>query len=241
MKRLIYIIALVAFIHFLVFKAIYLSTGPKIALEKPKIPPVQKKLAVVRTPKLELKNLDLNSYSPTKTKKILAHNYTETLYCLPFASGQQYLLTQGPGGNTHQGYGYYAFDFNLPEGTPVHAARTGKVLKVVQNLSYSGKIGTGFQQANHILIVHRDGTMADYAHLKKNGARVKLNQIVKTGDLIGISGNTGYSSGPHLHFAVSKKFEDGFQNIPIKFNTAAGVIAKFHLGQSFVASELCYN
>src|SRR5439155_21697463 len=58
-------------------------------------------------------------------------------------------------------------------------------------------------------------------HLSKDGAKVKVGQIVEPGDLIGLSGNTGFTSGPHLHFSVFKT-KDGKQrqSIPVKFQTA---------------------
>ena len=62
---------------------------------------------------------------------------------------------------------------------------------------------------NKILILHNDGTFADYSHLKYNGAVVKKGEVVKKGQLIGYSGETGFSSGPHLHFAVFINRLDG--------------------------------
>lgn len=68
--------------------------------------------------------------------------------------------------------------------------------------------------------MHNDGTFADYAHLKLNGSAVKEGDSVKKGQLIGYSGDTGFSSGPHLHFSVFINRIDGSRTfIPTKFRT----------------------
>jgi murein DD-endopeptidase MepM/ murein hydrolase activator NlpD len=54
---------------------------------------------------------------------------------------------------------------------------------------------------NYITIMHSDGTFGVYAHIKYNGSKCKLGDYVKKGDVIAYSGNTGWSNGPHLHFA----------------------------------------
>jgi murein DD-endopeptidase MepM/ murein hydrolase activator NlpD len=70
-------------------------------------------------------------------------------------------------------------------------------------------------RANYIRIVHDDGTMGLYAHLKPEGVLVRVGQRVKTGQRIGFSGNTGYTSGPHLHFAL--QVNRGMQLVSIPF------------------------
>ena len=97
----------------------------------------------------------------------------------------------------------FAIDFGVPQGTPVYAARAGVVMQVESDFDKAGldleKYGG---RANYVRILHDDGTMGLYAHLRPEGVLVRSGQRVKTGQQIGLSGNTGFTSGPHLHFAV---------------------------------------
>lgn len=121
-------------------------------------------------------------------------------YGLPYQTGKKYLLSQGyNGGFSHQLIN--ALDFSMPEGTPVLAAREGVVISVIQDNTESCPTEKCANFANHVIIYHSDGTFGIYAHLVQNGAMVNQRDSVKKGDLIGYSGNTGWSSGPHLHFA----------------------------------------
>lgn len=97
----------------------------------------------------------------------------------------------------------YAVDLVVPEGTPVLAAREGVVVQVESSFREAGQDRRKFaDRANLIRILHSDGSMALYAHLREHGVLVQPGQRVALGQLIGYSGNTGYSTGPHLHFAV---------------------------------------
>ena len=97
----------------------------------------------------------------------------------------------------------YAIDFGVPQGTPVFAARGGVVMQVESDFDKAGldleKYGG---RANYVRILHDDGTMGLYAHLQPEGVLVRTGQRIRTGQKIGLSGNTGFTSGPHLHFAV---------------------------------------
>jgi murein DD-endopeptidase MepM/ murein hydrolase activator NlpD len=85
---------------------------------------------------------------------------------------------------------------------------------------------------NFVLIRHDDGTLAHYCHLKKNGVLVKVGQQVETGQPIARSGNTGFSSGPHLHFCIFKtRSGRERESIPVRFRTtehAAVVLREDH-------------
>jgi murein DD-endopeptidase MepM/ murein hydrolase activator NlpD len=132
-------------------------------------------------------------------------------------------VTQGYNGSySHNGADQYAIDWKMPCGTPVHAARAGVVAKVKVDSSSGGPDRKYENCANYILIRHSDGTLANYAHLAKDGAKVKAGDVVEAGDLIGFSGNTGFTSGPHLHFSVFKT-KNGKQrlSIPVQFQTAS--------------------
>lgn len=123
------------------------------------------------------------------------------IYRLPFKSGETYTLTQGFNGKfSHQGVS--ALDFDLPVGSKVLSAREGIVVAVKEDSKKGCPSPDCKSLSNFIIIYHQDGSFASYGHLKKNGARVKVGDEVKKGEVIGISGNTGYSTNPHLHFEL---------------------------------------
>ena len=80
-------------------------------------------------------------------------------------------------------------------------------------------------KANHVRILHDDGTMALYAHLDLASVSVRPGGRVRAGQLIARSGNTGFSSGPHLHFAVQQNIGMKLVSVPFKFRTATGAPA----------------
>ena len=151
-----------------------------------------------------------------------ARHDASVVYELPFASGKEYRVDQGPGGSfTHTDNNENAIDFGMPEGTPIHAAREGVVEVVVDRFDRGGTDPAFRDSVNMILVRHSDGTYGEYVHLKRGGARVKAGQKVKARQLLGLSGNTGYTQGPHLHFAVfSPKDGTTRETIPIRFRTA---------------------
>jgi hypothetical protein len=152
----------------------------------------------------------------------VAEHDDKYVYLLPFAPAAAYRVSQGYNGTfSHSGPDQYAIDFKMPIGTPVHAARQGVVVKVKMDSDLSGPNRKYQNDANYILIRHSDGTLANYAHLTKNGVVVKAGQEVNAGDLIGYSGNSGFTSGPHLHFSVFKtKSGSQRETIPVRFKTA---------------------
>lgn len=123
----------------------------------------------------------------------------EYIYDLPFMKGQRFRIEQGYLGRfTHQDEN--ALDFNMPEGSEIHAARDGVVIAVVQNFTSSCLQEECKKMANYVLVYHSDGTIADYSHIQFNGVRVAVGDSIIKGDLIALSGSTGYTKGPHLHF-----------------------------------------
>lgn len=73
-------------------------------------------------------------------------------------------------------------------------------------------------EENVIVIQQADGSYARYYHLTHNGARVAVGDDVKQNQIIGLSGDSGASAGPHLHFDVTRDcFEWGCQTIQIDF------------------------
>lgn len=122
-------------------------------------------------------------------------------YALPFQRDSTYAVIQGYNGNfSHQGE--EAIDFKMPVGTAVLAAREGTVVKVIENFDEGCPEKKCVEFGNLVRIMHADGTFADYLHLRFEGADVEEGQKVERGQLIGFSGNTGFSTVPHLHFMV---------------------------------------
>lgn len=146
-------------------------------------------------------------------------------YQLPLRQ-EQFRIDQGYGGHfSHTGdEHYYALDFAADIGTPVLAAREGVVMQIESDFDQAGlnleKFG---DRANYIRILHDDGTMALYAHLKPDGGvLVRPGQRVGAGQQIGSSGNTGFSSGPHLHFVVQVNRNGRLVSIPVRMESPQG-------------------
>lgn len=140
----------------------------------------------------------------------------EETYALPFSRKFESKLLQGNDGPYgHQGHSRYAYDFQMPIGTPVLAARAGEVVHVVASHP-DGTRKPG--QENVVVIRHDDKTYSRYYHLSTNGAAVSVGQRVKQGQKVGLSGDSGASAGPHLHFDVTKDcFEWGCQTVTVQF------------------------
>jgi len=140
-------------------------------------------------------------------------------YSLPFAKNKKYIVYQGYNGNfSHQNAN--SIDFSLQIGNEVYAAREGKVVQVVTQNNQNCITKGCAKFNNKILILHNDGTFAEYVHLKQNGSAVKVGDNVAEGQLIGFSGKTGWTNGPHLHFSVFTNRIDGGRNyIKTKFKT----------------------
>jgi murein DD-endopeptidase MepM/ murein hydrolase activator NlpD len=160
------------------------------------------------------------------------------LYAMPYQSGKSYRVLQGYGSKfSHTGLEAYAVDFDMPEGTPVHAARSGVVARVEESHSIGcWRDGCG-RYANYIVILHNDGTTGEYYHLQFQGALVEVGDSVARGQKIGFSGNTGHTTMPHLHFAVYRATDWGnTQSIPVRFLSADGTITRPRRGARYEAS-----
>ncbi len=127
------------------------------------------------------------------------------IYKLPYARGTAHRVSQGYNGTaTHKGHSQYAIDFAMKTGTRIYAVRDGIVVKTKENSNKGGYDKKFASSGNYITIEHSDTTFATYYHLQKNGVSVRVGDKVRQGAAIGYSGNTGYSSGPHLHLAIFK-------------------------------------
>ncbi len=145
-------------------------------------------------------------------------------YDLPFRKGRSSTVYQGYNGSfSHQNEN--SLDFTMPEGTEVVAAREGLVIDLVKHNTIGCPTRNCADKANYITIMHPDGTFAHYYHLKQNGVNVNIGNQVKKGDVIGLSGNTGWSKGPHLHFVcyIPSATDDKFRKtLKTLFRTGTG-------------------
>jgi len=145
-------------------------------------------------------------------------------YPLPWRGGP-FRLTQGANGKYSHftPKGRYAMDIAMPEGTPIVAARAGVVVKTENGQTRHGKDPSG----NFVRILHDDGTMGVYLHLMRNSVTVQEGQNVAAGTQIGRSGNTGNSSGPHLHFVVQRNVGLALESIPYQFTQPIDSLPNF--------------
>jgi murein DD-endopeptidase MepM/ murein hydrolase activator NlpD len=143
----------------------------------------------------------------------------------PFALGESYPISQGfKGTSTHNsGDSEYALDIVMPVGTTILAAKAGVVMDIEEDFNQGGTDLKKFaDKANHVRILHEDGTMAIYAHLDLASVTVRRGARVKAGQRIARSGNTGFSSGPHLHFALQQNIGMELVSLPFSFQAADG-------------------
>lgn len=140
-------------------------------------------------------------------------------YGVPFEGGPYY-ITQGFGGeasHNDSAQSYHAIDVALPVGTPIIAVRAGVVMETDVDYSRAGFDMKYMDEANLVRVLHDDGGMALYAHLDTESVLVKPGDLVQQGQRLGFSGNTGFSSGPHLHFVIQKNDGRELKSSAFKF------------------------
>ncbi|MGH8033831.1 MAG: M23 family metallopeptidase [Lysobacterales bacterium] len=146
----------------------------------------------------------------------------------PFPAGEGFLISQGFNGTkTHnKPDSVHAVDIVMPVGTTVLAARDGVVMDVEEDFNRAGTDLENFgDKANHVRILHDDGTMALYAHLDLASVSVRPGARVHAGQVIAHSGNTGFSTGPHLHFVIQQNVGLEIRSVPFRFFQADGLVA----------------
>jgi murein DD-endopeptidase MepM/ murein hydrolase activator NlpD len=151
----------------------------------------------------------------------------DVAYNLPVDENSNWSVGQAfGGGHSHSDrQNRYAVDIVVPEGTPVLAARSGVVMQAESAFDRAGSDRDKFAgRANVVRVLHDDGSMAVYAHLQENGVYVRLGQRVSLGQQIAVSGNTGYSSGPHLHFCVQVNRGMLLESIPFRMVGPTGYL-----------------
>lgn len=146
-------------------------------------------------------------------------------FVLPFPVGRTYRLIQGycvpdPTWGHHD---WLAYDFDLATGDTVVASQAGRVWFLRENQPDVGGDCSGGKE-NMVIVLHQDGTAMNYVHLTTAGALVSVGEHVARGQPIALSGNSGCSSGPHLHVALFPDSTD-FSNVsslPFNYRNAEG-------------------
>jgi hypothetical protein len=123
----------------------------------------------------------------------------ESPYRLPWQVGHSYVVN--PHLARESGVERYAIDVPMPIGTDVLAMRAGTVVRVDESY-FDGDNQPGHE--NRVMVEHADGTVARYVHLTHDGVLVGIGDVVSQGQRLGLSGHTGNSSEPHLHFDVTR-------------------------------------
>lgn len=129
---------------------------------------------------------------------------------LPWPCGQSFVVSQAHHGSTHQGDDAYAWDFRMPEGTPVLASLSGTVRRVRGDSQRGGCDPLFSQDANYVVVAHEHRLETLYLHLSR--VVVAVGQHVKKGQLLGYSGRTGFACGSHLHFKVANAASETWNN-----------------------------
>ena len=164
-----------------------------------------------------------------------ADHAPEQPYRLPYALARSFVVTQAfPDQITHADpASQHAIDFAMPIGTAVYAARGGIVVDVAADYYEAGlDRSEDGPRANIVRVLHDDGTLALYAHLNWNSIRVRPGQRVARGEYLADSGNTGFSTGPHLHFVVQRNRDGAIVSVPVQFTGSGGGAVEVRRGES---------
>jgi murein DD-endopeptidase MepM/ murein hydrolase activator NlpD len=148
---------------------------------------------------------------------------TSYLYALPYEKGRSFRIIQGYFGVfSHKERA--ALDFKMKQGTKVCAARDGIVVRVKEDSDRGGLNKKYRTDGNNVVIQHQDGSRAGYWHLQKDGALVNVGDTVKQGQVIALSGKTGYAATAHLHFLVWKPDRNRqWSAVATRFQTSKGI------------------
>lgn len=145
------------------------------------------------------------------------------VYGLPYEEGKSYMMVQGYFSPfTHRERA--ALDFKMKRGTKICAARDGVVVRLKEDGDRGGLKRKYRPYGNYVIIQHEDSSRAGYWHLQKNGVLVNVGDSVKKGQVIALSGKTGYSAMPHLHFLVwSTDNRRQWRQVATRFETSKGI------------------
>lgn len=163
-------------------------------------------------------------YSISDLKKGKFIKDSSYIYALPFENKKKVFLIQAYDSKmSHKDE--LALDFKIKKRTKICAAREGIVIGAREDSDEGGLKPGNMSDGNYISIQHADGSVAHYWHLLKNGVLVNIGDTVAKGQPIGLSGNTGYTAFPHLHFEVVGNDAHGvFKQLPTRFYTNKGIV-----------------
>jgi murein DD-endopeptidase MepM/ murein hydrolase activator NlpD len=133
---------------------------------------------------------------------------------VPLACGTEYEISQAHDTGTHKHNDKWAWDFRMPEGVAIVAAKDG-VVRMARGDSTRGGCDPKFaRDANYVVVDHGEGYETQYLHF--SSVVVEPGQKVSAGELLGYSGNTGWSCGSHLHFKLAKRVHNGWNNPSVR-------------------------
>lgn len=162
-----------------------------------------------------------SDHSLHKLKGSKLENDSSYVYSLPYEKGKNHLLVQGYDSKlSHKGE--IALDFKMKQGTKICAIREGTVTDMRADSEKGGLKGKYLSEGNYIVIRHADNSSAWYFHLQTNGVLVNVGDKIQGGQVIGLSGNSGYSAFPHLHLEVTCQDSLQFFQIPTRFQLRKG-------------------
>lgn len=154
---------------------------------------------------------------------------------IPFRAGVETKVMQAYHGyRTHKKDLAYSIDFKCEPGTPIVASRTGVVWHTREDSNTGCDDPSCVDDGNFVILDHGDGTFSEYHHLQQFGALVETGETVCAGQVIGLCGNTGYSSGPHLHFAVT---DTSHRTVPARFHRDQGAAFPFVVPEQTYTSK----
>jgi len=176
------------------------------------------------------------SRQDVRVGRVDADHDDDYVYRLPYGDDVSFPIIQGYDSKlSHRGAEHFTLDFGMPVGTPVHAARDG----VVVLLEDSHDLGCSREEcgsfANFVVVLHSDRTTGEYFHLARGSAQIRLGERVRRGQLLARSGNTGYSTAPHLHFGVYRTAsERGTESLNVRFATRGGTVGAPRSGARYL-------
>jgi len=158
-----------------------------------------------------------------KLQKGIIKDDTSYVYALPYEKGKAYYMIQGYFSSfTHRERA--ALDFKMKRGTKICAVRDGVVVRLKEDGDRGGLKKKYRPYGNYVIIQHADSSRAGYWHLQKDGVLINAGDTVKKGQVIALSGKTGYTFTPHLHFLVwISDVNRQWRQVPTRFQTSKGI------------------